>query len=251
MFVLPFRIAAADLIIGASCAGCGRPAITLCEVCAALLTPEPRITWPQPVPTILSVPTQVVPVASGIHEGALRAVLAQFKEEGQFGLLRLLGHFLSSSVCLAAPADGPLVLVPIPSTRLTRMRRGQDTINELAKASAKALRSIGMDCSVRAPLVHTRKVADQSGLTARERSINMTGALRIRSTAGLDGRRIIVVDDILTTGATVSEATRVLSSAGFRPSAIAVVAATLRHSGGKCGSFSPDMEKRPLGDYGH
>lgn len=228
--MIPFRVAAADLIIGASCAGCGRPAITLCEACEALLTPEPHIAWPRPTPAILNTPTPVVPIASGIHEGALRAVLAQFKEEGRFGLLRLLSHFLAASVCLAAPANSRLVLVPIPSTPFTRIRRGQDTIGELARASASALRSIGMDCSAKAPLAHARRVADQSGLTARERSINMTGALRMRSPAGLDGRRIIVVDDILTTGATVAEATRVLSSAGFRPSAIAVIAATARHA---------------------
>lgn len=224
--MLPFRVAAADLIIGASCAGCRRPAITLCEECAALLTPQPHVAWPRPAPSVLRKPTVVVPVASGVHEGPLRAALAQFKEEGQFGLLRVLSHFLAASACFAAPADRRLTLVPIPSTRVTRMRRGHDAIGELAQASAKALRSIGMDCTVNSALIHARRVADQSGLSARERSDNMTGALKLRSSAGLDGRRVIVIDDILTTGATVAEATRVLSAAGFRPVAVAVVAAT-------------------------
>jgi predicted amidophosphoribosyltransferase len=52
----------------------------------------------------------------------------------------------------------------------------------------------------------------------------------MRSAAGLDGRRIVVVDDILTTGATVVEAARVLSEAGCRPLAVAVIAATARHT---------------------
>lgn len=227
--VLPFRIAAADLIIGASCAGCGRPAITLCETCVALLTPRPHVSWPRPTPGELLRPTTVTPVASGVHEGALRAALAQYKEEGQFGLLRMLGHFLATSVCFAAPADQPMSLIPIPSTRATRLRRGQDTIGELARCSARALRAVGVDCTVGDALVHARRVADQSGLTARERSSNMNGALELRSSAGLDGRCIVVVDDILTTGATVAEATRVLTDAGFRPRAIAVIAATTRH----------------------
>jgi len=226
--VLPFRIAAADLIIGASCAGCGRPAITLCEACSVSLAPCPRVAWPRPVPRGLLEPTPVLPVAAGVHEGTLRAALAQFKEEGQFGLLRLLSHFLAASVCLAAPEAGPIVLVPIPSTRVSRLRRGHDAIGELARSGAKALRSIGVDCVVGNPLVHCRRVADQSGLSARERSVNMAGALRVRSTAGLEGRRVVVVDDVLTTGATVTEATRVLSSGGFRPSAVAVIAAAVR-----------------------
>jgi ComF family protein len=226
--VLPFHIAAADLIIGASCAGCDRPAITLCEACSALLIPRPRVSWPHPTAKVLLEPTAIVPVASGIHEGVLRATLAQFKEEGQFGLLRVLSHFLAASVCLAAPVDSPVVLIPIPSTRVTRMRRGHDAIGELARSSARALRSIGLDCTVGDSLVHARRVADQSALSARERSLNMTGALRMRSEAGLSGRRVIVVDDILTTGATVVEAARVLSAAGFRPVAVAVVAATAR-----------------------
>ena len=226
--MLPFRIAAADLIIGASCGGCGRPAITLCESCSALLIPRPRVAWPRPVPRELVKPTEVPPVASGVHEGVLRAALAQYKEEGQFGLVTVLGHFLSAAVCLAAPAAGPVILVPIPSTRVARLRRGQDPIAELARSCSKTLRSIGVDCSVGRPLVHCRRVADQSGLSARERSVNMNGALRMRSTAGLDGRRIVVVDDVLTTGATVAEATRVLSSTGFRPAAVAVIAAAVR-----------------------
>lgn len=227
--VLPFRVAAADLIIGASCAGCGRPAITLCASCAGMLTPQPRVAWPRPTPQILRQPSLIEPIASGIHEGPLRAVLAQFKEEGQFGLLHILGHFLASSVCFAAPVNRPVVLVPIPSTRVTRMRRGQDTIGDLSRAAAKALQAIGIDCIVGSPLVHARRVADQSGLSAGDRSINMSDALRMRSVAGLEDRSIIVVDDILTTGATVAEAVRVLSEAGFRPASIAVIAATARH----------------------
>lgn len=160
----------------------------------------------------------------------MRSTLAQFKEEGRFGLVQLLSHFLAASVCLAATDDRSLVLVPIPSTRLARMRRGHDAIGELARASSKALRAIGVNCVVGNALVHTRRVADQSRLSARERAVNMNDAFRMRSTAHLDGRHIIVVDDILTTGATVAAATKVLSSSGFRPSGIAVIAATARQS---------------------
>lgn len=249
--MLPFRLAAADLIIGASCAGCGRPAITLCETCTAALVPVPHVSWPHPTPHAMVTPTTVLPVASGVYEGPLRAVLAQFKEEGRFGLLGVLGHFLSASVCHVAPARGPLALVPIPSTRITRARRGHDAIGELAREAAGSLRTIGLDCVMVPALAHRRRVDDQSGLSAKERAANMEGALRVKATSRLGGRRVIVVDDILTTGATVSEAVRALSCEGSRPVGVAVVAATTRHARGNRSSFLSGMEKRPWGGYGH
>ncbi|MEO6471369.1 MAG: phosphoribosyltransferase family protein [Aeromicrobium sp.] len=228
--MLSFRIAAADLIIGATCAGCGCPAITVCDDCIPEFLPKPCAAWPKPIPEALIAPTKITPVASGIHSGPLRAALAQYKEEGQFGLLRLLSHMLAASICLTAPPDAALALVPIPSSRLTSMKRGQDVVAELAKASAAALRGIGLDCRVSRPLRHARRVSDQSGLNAIERSLNMAGSFAVGSTTHLEGRSVVLVDDIITTGATVCEAVRVLGEAGFRPAGIAVIAATKRYS---------------------
>lgn len=226
--MLSFRLAAADLIIGAACAGCGRVAISLCAECAMNLRPDPQVSWPRPAPRILRM-TPVVPMAAGRYEGPLRAVLTRYKEDGQFGLAGLLGHFLATAVCASAPI-GPLSLVPIPSAPLTRVRRGRDVIAELADSAAAALRMIGVDCAVAPVLVHGRKVADQAGLTAGQRARNMNGALRLRTSRSLPGRRIVIVDDILTTGATAAEAVRVLGAQGFRPAGVAVVAATPRHT---------------------
>lgn len=245
--MLSFRIAAADLIIGASCAGCGRPAITLCDACASAFVPDPRVMWPHPTPEALVDPTLVVPVASGVYEGPLRAALAQFKEEGRFGLLDVLGHFLSSSVCHVAPARGPITLVPVPSSRIRRLRRGHDAIGELAREAARSLRDIGLDCVAASALAHSRRVDDQSGLSAKARSVNLDGALRVNSSSRLEGRQVIVVDDILTTGATVSEAVRVLTGAGCRPVGAAFVAATTRHPPANGASFRGGWKKDLLG----
>ena len=228
--MLPFRVAAADLIIGAACAGCGRPAITLCDRCIPDFVPVPREVWPRPTPQGLLVPTRVRPFASAVHGGPVRSALAQYKEEGQFGLLRPLGHLLAASVCAAAPADGRLALVPIPSSRRSNARRGYDAVGELARTAAASLRGIGVDCRLEARLRQARRVADQSGLGARERALNMAGALASSSPRGPGGRAVIVVDDIITTGATLAEAVRVLDQVGARPIGIAVVAATTRHS---------------------
>lgn len=226
--MLPFRVAAADLIIGAACAGCGRPAVTLCESCLPKFVPRPRESGPRPPPAGLMLPSPVRPVASAPYEGAVRSALARYKEDGQFGLLRPLGHMLAASVCMATPARGDITLVPVPSSRAASARRGHDAVLELARAAASSLRRIGLDCRVEQALRQARRVVDQSGLGARERSANMSRALRVRSAAGLSGRAVIVVDDIITTGATLAEAARVLGDAGFRPPAAAVIAATAR-----------------------
>lgn len=229
--MLSFRVAAADLLIGANCAGCGRVALTLCERCRNELMPHPHEAWPDPPPPQLLRPTRVTPVASASHEGAVRAALAAYKERGRFGLLPVLSHLLAASLCRVTPGSIPVTIVPVPSSRRASTRRGYDAVADLARAAASAMRGIGLDCRVEAVLAHSRRVADQSELSARARADNMRGAMRLVSTAGLAGRDVVVVDDVLTTGATMVEAVGVLSAAGARPVGIAVIAATVRRSG--------------------
>lgn len=176
------------------------------------------------------VPSIVRPFASASHEGPIRSALARYKEHGQFGLLRPLGHLLAASVCAAAPVEGGIALVPIPSSRRSNARRGYDAVAELAGSAADSLRGVGIDCRVESRLRQSRRLADQSGLGARQRAINMAGALTADSSHDFGKRHIVVVDDIITTGASLAEGVRALDRAGARPVGIAVIAATIRHS---------------------
>ena len=99
-------------------------------------------------------------------------------------------------------------------------------VDELTHQAARLLRALDVDARVAQALTYSRVTADQAGLDSAERAVNLSGAFQLRTGRLLPGRDAIVVDDILTTGATVAEAVRVLSEAGFRPVGIAVVAAT-------------------------
>ena len=82
-------------------------------------------------------------------------------------------------------------------------------------------------------LRHARTVRDQAGLAAAARRENMAGALQVSSARRVTGRPCIVVDDVLTTGATAGEAARALRASGARVMAVSVVSVTSR-PGGVC-----------------
>lgn len=222
-----WRTAAADLLLGAVCAGCGRPAALLCPACAAAVAPDPFIAWPQPTPEELTATPPVPPVAAAVFEDPLRAVLASYKEQGLFGLERFLTKMFVAAM-VHTKITVPTLLVPIPSSKNALRGRGYDAVAQLAKQSARQLRAGGFDCLASACLRHRRPVVEQSGLTLAERWANVQGAYRATIPQCADGRVLVVVDDVLTTGATVSEAVRALSIAGHRPRAVVTIAATTR-----------------------
>jgi predicted amidophosphoribosyltransferase len=164
--------------------------------------------------------------ASGEHRGVLRLAIVAWKEEGRTSLLRPLAHLLAASVVeVVGDAAGPVVLVPVPTSRRSRLARGADVVDQLARAAAGRLRDAGADVTVRQALKVARRTADQSGLGARDRARNLDGAFAPRSSVGLADRHIVVVDDIVTTGATLGEAVRALKVTGHHP----IGAATMAH----------------------
>jgi predicted amidophosphoribosyltransferase len=89
--------------------------------------------------------------------------------------------------------------------------------------AARVLRAGGMRVEAVNALRHRRRVADQAGLSVGERAANLVGALEA---VGVAGRRVVVADDVITSGATAAEAVRALRAAGAEVMGVAVVAAT-------------------------
>jgi predicted amidophosphoribosyltransferase len=226
--------AALDLLLPQPCAGCGASGHLVCPACAERLAGPARLRLPCPVPSGLPPPFAIAPYA-----GVVRQLIVAHKERGLTGLARPLGTALARAALTAAGTSSPVLLVPVPSSRASVRRRGQDPTLRIAREAAtratrEALRRHGdsrdarpvISC-VRA-LTHRRRVADQAGLTATARAANLSGALQAR--LDLRGHRVIVVDDVITTGATLTEAARALRAAGAEVPACAVIAATARAS---------------------
>jgi predicted amidophosphoribosyltransferase len=181
---------------------------------------------PDPVPPGL-------PATWGVatYAGAVRAVVVAHKEYGRLDLTPPLGEALARSVAAAGSgAAGPILLVPAPSRRVAVRRRGHDPTLRMALRAASVLRSTGVDTRVVPVLRLRRGVADQAGLSAAQRAANVSEAMHVnrRPAVLVAGRPVVLVDDVVTTGATLAEAARALERAGAGTVAGAVVAATAR-----------------------
>ncbi|MDH2412239.1 MULTISPECIES: ComF family protein [Streptomyces] len=229
----------ADLVLPADCAGCGLPRTGLCARCRELLRGSgPRLVRPDPPPDGLP------PVHACLaYADEVRAVLLAHKERGALRLAAPLGAVLAGAAGAAAQETAPggaapggaaregrrpLLLVPVPSARRSVAARGHDPVRRMALAAAGELRRAGRPARVLPVLRQRRTVADQAGLDARQRLANLAGALGTAAGAGrlLAQGPVVVVDDLVTTGASLAEAARALGRAGGTVVGAAVVAAS-------------------------
>ncbi|MCE7552233.1 ComF family protein [Streptomyces thermodiastaticus] len=226
-----------DLVLPAECAGCGRPRTVLCPRCrAAVAGGVPRRVRPVPEPPGLP----AVYAAAGYADEVRAAVLAH-KERGLMSLAAPLGAALAGAVraglrgTAAGPSgpagapDGhggrpaamrgraPVLLVPVPSARRAVRARGHDPTRRIALAAAAGLRRGGVAAQVLAVLRQRRGVSDQSRLGSRQRRENLTGALTTAAGGAglLLAGPVVLVDDLMTTGASLAEAARAVTSAVY------------------------------------
>jgi ComF family protein len=193
-----------DLVLPRRCLGCGHGGSPLCRQCGCA---EPLIVAGLDLPV----------VAATRYEGTVRTALLAYKERGRHDLARPLGRLLAPAV---DGVDAPVV-VPVPSSAAARRARGGDHVVRLARIAARPGRRVA------APLTLVRSVQDSAGLDIAGRAANLRGAMRA-APAPRRGRRVVIVDDIVTTGATLVEAARALRAAGWAVAGAAVVAATPR-----------------------
>ncbi|MBW8484557.1 ComF family protein [Actinomadura parmotrematis] len=213
-----------DLLLPTTCAGCSRSPGLLCPRCTRHLARPPHR-----VPHLRDLPPCWT---AAPYEGPPKAAITAHKERGLTALAVPLGQALAASLeaaLLASPSPPvPAVVVPAPSTRAATRHRGHDPTRRLTETAVRELRCRGHPVTGLAALHHRRTVADQSGLTRAARARNLARALEAHPS--VQGARVLLTDDVVTTGATLTEATRALTEAGAHVLATATVAATpLRH----------------------
>lgn len=223
--------AAADLLLGGRCAGCGRPGRVLCPDCARALPTDAHPAWPDPVP-----PGLVPPWAAAEYAGVVRGLVVGHKERRLVALRDPLARLLAraAAAALAELPDDPVVLVPVPSRPGVVRARGYDPTGRLTAGAAAVLRESGTD-AIALPVLRVRRGSvDQAGLDAAARARNLAGSMHcptelLRRLGARRARtRIVVCDDVVTTGVTLREAQRALEAVGLEATAVAAVAATRR-----------------------
>jgi ComF family protein len=156
-------------------------------------------------------------VRLGPYDGPLREAVLRLKSSRNEGLAELLGERLAEVHAARLRALAADAVVPVPLYWWRRLRRGYNQ-------SAAVARGLGQRLGVRCRtywLWQVRPTRPQKALSAAQRRDNVRGAYR--ASARLDGRHVLLVDDVMTTGATAAEAARALVRAGARVS-VAVLA---------------------------
>lgn len=156
----------------------------------------------------------------GSYEETLRELIHLFKYNRVRPLVRPLGQLLARAVPPERQFD---MVVPMPLHWRKRWSRGYNQSELLAKEIAR-MRGLPVGKIVR----RVKPTAPQAGLSNSKRRLNVRGAFKIRDGANVKGLRVLLIDDVLTTGATASACAKVLKRAGAKHVAVAAVARTDR-----------------------
>jgi predicted amidophosphoribosyltransferase len=199
-----------DLVLPGDCAGCGVPVHPWCPACRADLGP----------PTRPHLPDGPDVVAAGRYTGPLRSALLRYKERGRRDLAGPLGALLAAVLDDAVGAT-PVALVPAPSRPAAARERGGDHVARLCRAVAARRPGV----RVVRPLRLARRARDSVGLDAEQRAANLAGRVRVRPgmPRGFGTGTVLLVDDVVTTGATVRACHDALAAAGVEVGAAVVL----------------------------
>ncbi|NHN54555.1 ComF family protein [Calidifontibacter sp. DB0510] len=219
----------ADLVWPRQCGGCESTRSRWCARCAAIvrdaLVAGPQRVQPDPCPPGFP-PTW----SSVSYDGPIAHALKAYKDGGRADLLGPLSQLLRTALAGALDAPplrghlvrgGAVLIVPAPSRPAAYRKRGRHPLLDLARAAAPELPIVDA-------LRFGRGVRDQAGLDAWSRATNLRDAVGLRRSVA--GAWVLLVDDVVTTGATLVESRRALLAGGAVGVSAATVAVTRRRA---------------------
>lgn len=215
--------AIADVVLGRCCAGCDLPGIALCPTCEGELAPRPRLRRSLDMDEIAA--GLHLPVACSLdYRTEVRQILYRYKDHRIPQLARVLGPSLAASIDLVASRAGvhaqEVALAIVPTRASSAKRRGFDALAAITKV-AVSQRPVASVCT---PLADIRSTGQTKTLGVWERQHHAAGAFHLRGP--IPRGPVMIVDDIVTTGATAREAAATLMLAGAHVIGVAVVAGT-------------------------
>jgi ComF family protein len=168
-------------------------------------------------------------VAYGSYDDALRELIHLLKYNGVRPAATVLGWMLAESIAGLQPSftQSYVLLVPVPLYKGKRHQRGFNQAELIARHALKLLRNGALELRPDI-LARTRDTHSQIGLTSHQRRENLRGAFAVARAQEVTGREILLVDDVYTTGTTVTECAKVLRRAAAAQVWVATVARTLK-----------------------
>ncbi|WP_194422121.1 ComF family protein [Microbacterium abyssi] len=204
--VLADEIAA--FVLSGCCAGCDVPGTLLCDDCRAELVARP---------VHAETSAGMAVLAALPFRGVAARCLRRVKEDGETLLARPLGAALADATARVLAVHPEALAVPVPTGAAAFRRRGYRVPELLMRRAGLVPARV---------LTQTRRTADQRELDLMQRRENVAGSMRARHARA--ARDVVVFDDVVTTGATLDEAARALTAAGFRVRGAVALAATPR-----------------------
>jgi len=209
-----------DVIFSRQCVACDRIGTLICSDCRSL------------IPTLAQQRDAHYELWFGApYEAVVREMINSHKDHGVRALTQDLGLVLARAVWSAAMSSSitrPVVLVPVPPHAASLRRRGRDTVLEVAVKAARIVSASGMPCRVAPLLIRIHESQRSAGKSLSERR-EVHGSFAVKP-GEQRWKRVIAVDDIVTTGATTNEAVRALLAVGIGVDSIACIASTAARS---------------------
>ena len=204
--------------------------MTTCEVCGEGLSGPDSASRVKMCPVCQSArPHFVRATAYGAYDGKLRELIHLLKYEQVEPAAATLGQMLAEAIHKLDLTSEPVLVMPVP---LHRSKRRQRRFNQAELIARAALKKVTLPNALLATdlLERTRATVSQIGLTRSQRAENIRGAFRVKHLSRVEGRQILLVDDVLTTGTTANECARVLRKAGAEKVWVATVARTQKEN---------------------
>lgn len=205
---------ALDLLLPPVCAGCGASGAPCCPGCRSTLTSPWRVPCPSRAPAY----------ALARYRGVPRRLVLAYKERGRRDLAPALGALLAAALPVVMGDTSSCWVVPAPSRRVAARLRGGPHMLRLARHCASRAAEVGIRVSIAPALRLASDAEDAVGLDPATRAANLAGrVLPVPAALPPAGTGVVLLDDVVTTGATAVACERALAACGVPVSGVLAV----------------------------